>query len=82
MIHTPMTAPMFEDHENVQRIRAAHAIGPDFLEEVSVSLAPPAGRGWGEGPFFEFGQERFENPIEVIDDFVVPEADHAITKGA
>jgi hypothetical protein len=26
--------------------------------------------------------ERFENPIEVIDDIVVPETDHAITKGA
>ena|SRR6516162_614427 len=46
-----------------------------------MSLAPLAGRGWGEGPFFEFGLDRFENPIEV-DDIVVPEADHAITKGA
>jgi NAD(P)-dependent dehydrogenase (short-subunit alcohol dehydrogenase family) len=49
---------------------------------LSISLAPSAGRGWGEGPFFEFGLERFENPIEVIDDIVVPEADHAIAKGA
>jgi hypothetical protein len=47
-----------------------------------ISFAPLAGRGWSEGPFFEFGLERFENPIEVIDDIVVPEADHAITKDA
>jgi meso-butanediol dehydrogenase/(S,S)-butanediol dehydrogenase/diacetyl reductase len=40
MIRTPMTAPMFEDAENVQRIRAAHPIGRGGqLEEVAAAIA-------------------------------------------
>jgi hypothetical protein len=40
------------------------------------------GEGRGEGRFFEFGQEPLENPIQIFDDVVVPDADHAITEGA
>jgi hypothetical protein len=40
------------------------------------------GEGRGEGLFSEFGQKRFENPVEIIEDLVVPDADHAIAKGA
>jgi NAD(P)-dependent dehydrogenase (short-subunit alcohol dehydrogenase family) len=40
MIRTPMTAPMFEDPENVQRIRAAHPIGREGQpEEVAAAIA-------------------------------------------
>jgi hypothetical protein len=40
------------------------------------------GEGLGEGLFFEFGQKRLENSVQILDDIVVPEADHAITEGA
>jgi len=40
MIRTPMTAPMFEDPENVERIRAAHPIGREGRpEEVAAAIA-------------------------------------------
>jgi len=40
MIRTPMTAPMFQDPENVKRIRAAHPIGREGLpEEVAAAIA-------------------------------------------
>jgi NAD(P)-dependent dehydrogenase (short-subunit alcohol dehydrogenase family) len=40
MIRTPMTAPMFQDPENVNRIRAAHPIGREGLpEEVAATVA-------------------------------------------
>lgn len=40
MIHTPMTAPMFEDPENVDRIRAAHPIGREGMpEEIAAAIA-------------------------------------------
>ena len=40
------------------------------------------GEGRGEGRFFELGQERFEHPVEILNDIVVPDADYAITEGA
>jgi len=40
------------------------------------------GEGRGEGLFFEFGQEHLKNPVRILDDIVVPDADHAITEGA
>src|SRR5215471_6673970 len=40
MIRTPMTAPMFEDPKNVERIRAAHPIGREGQpEEVAAAIA-------------------------------------------
>jgi meso-butanediol dehydrogenase / (S,S)-butanediol dehydrogenase / diacetyl reductase len=40
MIRTPMTAVMFEDPENVKRIRAAHPIGREGQpEEVAAAIA-------------------------------------------
>ncbi|MBT2336598.1 SDR family oxidoreductase [Variovorax paradoxus] len=40
MIRTPMTSPMFEDPENIQRIRAAHPIGREGEpEEVAAAIA-------------------------------------------
>jgi meso-butanediol dehydrogenase / (S,S)-butanediol dehydrogenase / diacetyl reductase len=40
MIRTPMTAGMFEDPENVKRIRAAHPIGREGQpEEVAAAIA-------------------------------------------
>ena len=39
MIRTPMTAPMFEDPENVKHIRAAHPIGREGRpEEVAAAI--------------------------------------------
>jgi meso-butanediol dehydrogenase/(S,S)-butanediol dehydrogenase/diacetyl reductase len=39
MIRTPMTAPMFQDPENVKRIRAAHPIGREGEpEEVAAAI--------------------------------------------
>ena len=40
------------------------------------------GEGRGEGPLFELGQQRLENSVEILDNIVVPDADHAITEGA
>ena len=40
------------------------------------------GEGRGEGLFFEFGQQRLENPVQILNDIVIPDADHAITEGA
>jgi len=40
MIRTPMTAPMFQDPENIKRIRAAHPIGREGEpEEVAAAIA-------------------------------------------
>ena len=40
MIRTPMTAPMFEDPENVKRIQAAHPLGREGRpEEVAAAIA-------------------------------------------
>ena len=40
MIRTPMTASMFEDPENVKRIRAAHPVGREGEpEEVAAAIA-------------------------------------------
>lgn len=40
MIRTPMTAPMFKDPANVERIRAAHPLGrPGEPEEVAAAIA-------------------------------------------
>ena len=40
MIRTPMTAVMFQDPENVNRIRAAHPIGREGQpEEVAAAIA-------------------------------------------
>ncbi|MCH6470749.1 SDR family oxidoreductase [Sinomonas sp. 5-5] len=40
MIRTPMTAPMFTDPENVERISAAHPIGrPGEAHEVAAAIA-------------------------------------------
>jgi NAD(P)-dependent dehydrogenase (short-subunit alcohol dehydrogenase family) len=42
MIRTPMTAVMFQDPENVNRIRAAHPIGREGQpEEVAAAIAFP-----------------------------------------
>ena len=39
MIRTPMTQPMFQDPENVKRIRAAHPIGREGEpEEVAAAI--------------------------------------------
>jgi len=40
------------------------------------------GEGRGEGLLFEFGQEHLEDPFQVLDDIVVPDADHSITERA
>jgi hypothetical protein len=40
------------------------------------------GEGRGEGPFFEFGQERLENTVQILDDIVVPDPDYTITESA
>jgi hypothetical protein len=40
------------------------------------------GEGWGEERFFEFGQDPLKNPVEIFDDLVVPDANHAITEDA
>ena len=39
------------------------------------------GEGRGEGLFFEFGQQRLENPVQILNDIVIPDAHHAITEG-
>jgi hypothetical protein len=78
----PVSSPVWLFRLMAVRPRVFGHTKSGFLPGVSISLAPLAGRGRGEGPIFEFGLERFENPIEVIDDIVVPEADHAIAKGA
>ena len=40
------------------------------------------GEGRGEGLFFEFGKERLENAVQILNDIVVPDADYAITESA
>ena len=53
------------------------------LRRSQLSPSPRLrGEGRGEGRFVEFGQEPFENPVQIFDDIVVPDADHAITEGA
>ena len=55
------------------------------LRACSIGLSPSPrlrGEGRGEGRFFEFGQQPLENPVQIFDDVVVPDADHAITEGA
>ena len=40
MIRTPMTAPMFQDAENIRKIRAAHPIGREGEpEEIAAAIA-------------------------------------------
>src|SRR5207253_3223270 len=40
MIRTPMTSPMFQDPENVKRIRASHPIGREGEpEEIAAAIA-------------------------------------------
>ena len=39
------------------------------------------GEGRGEGLLFEFAEEHLEYPVEIFDDLVVPDANHAITEG-
>src|SRR5689334_13310678 len=36
------------------------------------------GEGRGEGRSFEFRQERLEHPVQILNDIVVPDADHTI----
>ena len=38
------------------------------------------GEGRGEGLFFEFGQERLENPFKIVNYILVPDVDHAVTE--
>jgi len=38
------------------------------------------GEGWGEGIFFELGQERFQNSLQISQDVVVLDTDHVITE--
>jgi hypothetical protein len=40
------------------------------------------GEGRGEGLLFELGQECLKHPVQILDDIVVPDADHSITEGA
>ena len=52
---------------------------------MAVSSTPSPrlrGEGRGEGRFFEFRQEPLEDPVEILDDVVVPDADHVIPEGA
>jgi hypothetical protein len=65
----------------VPRLAATAAPSPARREESIISLAPLAGRGVGEGLFFEFAKKRGENPFQVLDDVIVPEPDHALTQG-
>jgi hypothetical protein len=51
----------------------------EFLPSLSPRLR---GEGRREGRFFEFGQERLQNSVKIVDDFVVPDAEHAIAEGA
>jgi len=46
------------------------------------SICHPSIRLHSEGRFFEFRQKPLENPVQILDDVVVPDADHAITEGA
>jgi hypothetical protein len=53
--------------------------GDDF---AACQLSPSPrwrGEGRGEGRFLELA-EPLENPVEVVDDLVFPDADHAVTK--
>ena len=36
------------------------------------------GEGRGEGLFFEFGQKRLENPVQILNDIVIPEFDNQV----
>ena len=40
------------------------------------------GEGRGEGPLFELRQQHLENSVQILDNIVVPDADHAITESA
>jgi hypothetical protein len=39
------------------------------------------GEGRGEGLFFELEKKRVENPVQILDELVVPDADQAIAGG-
>jgi len=40
------------------------------------------GEGRGEGLLLQLGHEELKHSIDVLGDFIVPDADHAIAKGA
>jgi hypothetical protein len=40
------------------------------------------GEGRGEGLLFRFGQKRLEDPLQIVNDLVVPDADGTITERA
>ena len=62
---------------------AAECILDRVLGRSQLSPSPRLrGEGRGEGRFFEFGRKRLENPVQIFDDIVVPDADHPITEGA
>ena len=55
----------------------------DCRDDVKSSPSPRLrGEGRGEGLFFEFGQERLENPFKIVNYILVPDVDHAVTEGA
>jgi tetratricopeptide (TPR) repeat protein len=57
---------------------------PRATKGIAGQLSPSPrlrGEGSGEGLFFEFGQKRLENAIEILDRAVVPDADRATTEG-
>jgi hypothetical protein len=63
--------------------RISHASSPPIPCAHQLFPSPRSrGEGRGEGVFCEFGQEHLENSIEVLDDIVVPNANHAIAEGA
>jgi hypothetical protein len=39
------------------------------------------GEGWGEGLCFKFIEKRGENPVQILNDVIVPEPDNAVTEG-
>jgi hypothetical protein len=57
----------------VALVKSAHLVAPSPRVR---------GEGWGEGRFFEFSQERLQNPLQILNDVIIPDADHAIAEGA
>ena len=65
-------------------VESAHRVGspsPRLRAEGRPPDGRPCGPFRGEGRFFEFGQEPLENPVQILNDIVAPDADHAITEG-